>query len=239
MKFYVAGSYAHRFEIDRLVDAIKQEVPDFECTSTWLLQGEEDAELSKLGHQHFIDLDFRDVTRADAILLINDPILSIDSTGKWVELGIAMEQRKLVVVWGWAQKSLFTHDRFTVHVDSVSRQDLIEALKVITKTYYWTEHKDDDEEDLRRITLHANRAGVRIGQHAYPEPPRYPEPAGGDREAPDAGEDAPGSEGGSQRVSPGKGEVERGPSGGVVHRDRPAEPAEAGPGGADPTDNLF
>jgi len=234
MKFYVAGSYAHRFEIDRLVDAIKQEVPEFECTSTWLLQGEEDAELSNLGHQHFIDLDFRDVTRADAILLINDPVLSADSTGKWVELGIAMEQRKLVVVWGWAQKSLFTHDRFTVHVDSVSRQDLIEALKSIITTHFWSEHKDMDEEDLRKVQLHAHRERFKP----------YAPSAAADFEGrlgtpPYTAEHAAGSEAAGEGLPVQEGDVDRGPSGGVIHRDQRPEPGEAGPGGADPTDNLF
>ena len=234
MKFYVAGSYLHRFEIDRLVDAIKQQVPEFECTSTWLLQGEEDAEISNLGHQHFIDLDFRDVARADAILLINDPVLSVESTGKWVELGIAMEQRKLVVVWGWAQKSLFTHDRFTVHVDSVSRQDLIEALKAIITTHFWSEHRDVDEDILRKVRLHAHRERPT---------PYAPSPAADfegrlGTSAVDDPHEAP-SEDGSPRLPFTEGEPDRGPSGGVVFGDWPAEPGEAGPGGADPSDRLF
>jgi len=238
MKFYVAGSYAHRFEIDRLVDAIKQQVPEFECTSTWLLQGEEDAEISNLGHQHFIDLDFRDVARADAILLINDPILSVDSTGKWVELGIAMEQRKLVVVWGWAQKSLFTHDRFTVHVDSVSRQDLIEALKAIVVTHRWSERKDEDEDDLRKVTLHAHRERPNpfVGIADY-DP--FTDPAGRPGDAPvDGSHEAP-SEDGSPRLPFPEGDSDRGPSGGLIHRDKGASPGEARPGESDPTDGLF
>jgi nucleoside 2-deoxyribosyltransferase len=222
MKFYVAGSYHFRTDIDRLVDQIQQSLPEFECTSTWLRQGEEDDELEKHGHQHFIDLDFKDIARADAVLMINDFALSKASTGRWVELGIALEQRKLCVVFGWAQDSLFLKDRFVVYVDSISPTDLIKVLETVIKTHYWLEHKDDDELELRRVRLYANREG-RSASGQQIGPGENPLPVGHTSGSEDPGAGLPHREG----------QVEYGPSGGVIYRDQSAVRGETRPGGAD------
>ena len=142
MKVYVAGSYKFRAKIDHLVDMIKTDIPEFESTSTWIRQGEEDDELEKHGHQHFIDLDVADIERCDVFLLVNEPSVSVESTGKWVELGLAMALNKMIVVWGAAQDSLFLHGDTVVQIpDSVD--SLIDGLVIINKV---------------RKELHANRS---------------------------------------------------------------------------------
>ena len=133
MKVYVAGSYQFRTKIDQLVDLIKFDIPDFECTSTWLRQGEEDDELEKRGHQHFIDLDMADIERCDVFLLINEPSVSKDSTGKWVELGLAMAMNKMIIVWGEAQDSLFLHGNTVVQVRSSSVEELVSCISIVNK----------------------------------------------------------------------------------------------------------
>ena len=132
MKVYVAGSYQFRQEIDRLVDKIQQTVP-FECTSTWLRQGEEDDLLKEKGHDHFINLDRTDICRADVFVLINNYTLSKHSTGKWVELGIALELGLQIVIWGTMQDSLFVHGKDTITVEGSDEDALIRTLDVISK----------------------------------------------------------------------------------------------------------
>lgn len=159
MKCYVAGSYQHRLDIDRLVDKIKQHIPDFECTSTWIRQGEEDDLLKKKGHQYFIDLDRVDIGRADVFVLINTYQLSKHSTGKWVELGIAMELELQLVVWGTLQDSLFIHGRDTIIVESSDEIDLIKALDIVSKVMI---KREQDAYNAYRTVSGATDGGPRV-----------------------------------------------------------------------------
>lgn len=155
MKYYVAGSYQHRNAIAELVDKIQQTLPTFECTSTWIRQGEEDDLLKEKGHQHFIDLDREDIARADVFLLINDSHLSKHSTGKWVELGIALELELQIVVWGTLQDSLFVHGKNTIHIESTDYKDLIAALSIVEKVM--NKQETDIQDAYRAVTAAENR----------------------------------------------------------------------------------
>lgn len=172
MKVYVAGSYQFRQDIDRLVDKIQQKVP-FECTSTWIRQGEEDDLLKEKGHQHFIDLDRQDIARADVFLLINTYQLSKHSTGKWVELGMAMELGLQIVIWGTLQDSLFIHGTDTIVVDGSDEEALIAALDIIHKV---TRKAEQDVYDAYRTVGGAQSGVVGIGTT-----PGLPEDRGEDR----------------------------------------------------------
>jgi hypothetical protein len=160
MKVYVAGSYQFRLDIDRLVDKIQQSIPDFENTATWLRQGEEDDLLKEKGHDFFINLDRTDITRADVFLLINTYTLSKHSTGKWVELGIALELGLQIVVWGTLQDSLFIHGKNTIHVHSSVDEDLIIALDIISKIL---RKQEEDVYDAHRAIRGAESRPDRVG----------------------------------------------------------------------------
>jgi nucleoside 2-deoxyribosyltransferase len=160
MKVYVAGSYQYRLEVDRLVDKIQQAIPDFECTSTWIRQGEEDDLLKEKGHQHFIDLDRQDIGRADVFLLINEFKMSKHSTGKWVELGIAMELGLQIVVWGNLQDSLFIHGTDTIIIEETDEPALIKALTNINKIMRKMER---DVYDAYRTVGGGEAGGSRLG----------------------------------------------------------------------------
>jgi len=134
MKVYVAGSYQFRVEIAKMLEEVTKALPNFQSTSTWIEQGEEADEFNKKGYQHFIDLDRQDIARADAFLLINDFQYSRNSTGKWVEYGIALELGLPIVIWGTAQDSLFLKDKTAIMVPSHSVEDLIMVLTAVEKT---------------------------------------------------------------------------------------------------------
>lgn len=161
MRVYVAGSYQFREAIAELVKKIQTHIPDFESTSTWITQGEEATELSAQGYQHFIDLDVEDIRRADVLLLINDASMSKDSTGKWVELGLAMAMNKMIVVWGGAQDSLFVHGDTVVQIHSANLRELITGLQII--------HKVRKELYARRTVVGATelRGGGPATQHKH------------------------------------------------------------------------
>ena len=132
MKVYVAGSYQYRHDIAELVERIQLKVP-FENTATWIRQGEEDDLLKEKGHDFFINLDRTDICRADVFLLVNSYHLSKLSTGKWVELGIAMELGLQIVVWGTLQDSLFIHGKDTIIIEDHEEDELIKALDIVSK----------------------------------------------------------------------------------------------------------
>jgi len=158
MKIYVAGSYQFRQEIDRLVDKLQQGV-QFECTSTWLRQGEENDLLAEKGHDFFINLDRNDICRSDVFLLINTYPLSKHSTGKWVELGIALELGLQIVVWGALEDSLFVHGKDTINVHSPVEEDLIIALDIINKIM---RKQEEDVYDAHRPVDRAEARTTRI-----------------------------------------------------------------------------
>jgi hypothetical protein len=160
MKVYVAGSYQFRQDIDRLVDKIQQTIPDFESTATWLRQGEEDDLLKEKGHDFFINLDRNDICRADVFLLINTYPLSKHSTGKWVELGIALELGLQIVIWGTLQDSLFVHGKNTINVHSPVEEDLIIALGIINKIL---RKEKEDLYDAHRSVGRTEARTTRIG----------------------------------------------------------------------------
>jgi len=160
MKVYVAGSYQFRVEIAKVIEQIVKAIPTFESTSTWVTQGEEATELNEKGYQHFIDLDRQDIARADAFLLINDYQHSKNSTGKWVEYGIALELGIPIVIWGTAQDSLFLKDKTAIMVASPNVEDLIMVLTAVEKTM--AIYKETESYAYRAITRAESRP-TRVG----------------------------------------------------------------------------
>ena len=98
---YLAGPFSWRDRLARVADALAD--LGIATTSRWMTAHAEHgddmkaysaAELTRYG----LD-DFEDIDKADAVVLFN-PIGSAGGGGRWVELGYALKQQKLVLMVG-------------------------------------------------------------------------------------------------------------------------------------------
>lgn len=134
MKVYVSGSWSHRQQIAELAGYLERSIPEFHSTSRWLLSTLTEAEVEQIGPNALIDEDYKDVEAANVFLLVNVDGLGSASPGKWIELGYALANGKLCVVWGNFQSSLFLQDKAVIWLSDDSGNDLIRTLNAIRMT---------------------------------------------------------------------------------------------------------
>lgn len=134
MKVYVSGSWSHRQQIAELTGYLERSIPEFHSTSRWLSSTLTEAEVEGIGPNTLIDEDYEDVEAADVFLLVNADGLGSASPGKWIELGYALANGKLCIVWGNYQSSLFLQDKAVIWLSDDSRNDLIMTLNAIRMT---------------------------------------------------------------------------------------------------------
>jgi hypothetical protein len=128
MKVYVSGSWSHKQQIAELAEYLTRMIPGFESTSTWLGCSLSETEVDKVGSQALIQEDYYDIERADVFMLVNAHEMGGVSPGKWIELGYALANGKLCIIWGNNQTSLFLQDKATIWLPEDNRAHLVLTL---------------------------------------------------------------------------------------------------------------
>lgn len=133
MKIYLAHNYIAREILPATIKILEQR--GHHVTSRWITQdSHSDPEQKKQSAL----ADIHDVERADALILFADQYGPRPGRGKWVELGYALGQGKLVVVVGGDGGCIFTH-LSEVYLKTVS--SLEEAIEYLEANF------DEEEED--------------------------------------------------------------------------------------------
>ena len=110
-KVYVAGSYADRENIRKMIELL--EFNRFEITENWTWH--ESVEEEK--KEEYAKRDFRGVAQCDVFILVIPPKAS---PGKYTELGMALAWNKFIIAIGNPGDSLFhtliPDENFALHI---------------------------------------------------------------------------------------------------------------------------
>lgn len=132
MKVYVAGASSERVERAKVVMAAIREA-GLEVTHDWTIgmTGSPDSSLSQEDRAKFAEDDIQGVLDADVIAFLA-PLKGNQSTGAWVEFGIAIGLDKPVFASGDLERSIFCERAIQFPSDAALVHALARAAKVFT-----------------------------------------------------------------------------------------------------------